>query len=88
MRAFPGGRRPQACVRGLFLLLTDLPSPSPLAHVPGSGGGGAARATRVKVRPGVRGLWTGWGELPGSAFIIVTYSADTCQAPTGHQALS
>lgn len=88
MRAFPGGPGPRACVRGLFLLLTDLPSPSPLARVPESGGGGAARATRVKVRPGARGLWTGWGELPGSALIIVTYSADTCQAPTGHQALS
>lgn len=88
MRPFPGGPGPQACVRGFFLLLTDLPSPSPLAHVPGSGGGGAARAARVKVRPGARGLWTGWGELPGSALIIITYSANTCQTLTGCQALS
>lgn len=88
MRPFPGGPGPQACVRGFFLLLTDLPSPSPLTHVLGSGGGGAARAARVKVRPGARGLWTGWGELPGSALIIITYSANTCQTLTGCQALS
>lgn len=87
MRPFLGDPGPQACVRGLFLL-TDLPSPSPLAHVPGPGGCGTARAARVKVSPGVKGLWTGWGELPGSALIIVTYSANTCQAPAGRQALS